>query len=87
MAEFIRIGHHFINVDKAEHIEVQGLMNGNVSVVVNYRDHKQGIYIENDINAENLDVSVSEAIEEAIYSLCDSDCEDVGQYLEEVDLE
>lgn len=90
MASYIRIGHQFINVENADHIEVQQMLNGNISVTVSYRGKEtppHGIYIENDLDSPTLYDDITDAIQEALENLCDCDCENIGDYMEDYEID
>lgn len=85
---YIRVGNSFINLNRVKNISVlPQVRDSEITVVVSHPDENVSLTIPS--NHNNLDEitltpnNVANAIQEAIMSCADADCENIADYIEE----
>ena len=85
---YIRVGNGFINLSRAKHISVlPQVRDSEITIVVGYPDGNFSFTIPS--NNNNLDEitltpnNLANAIQEAILSCADADCENIADYIVE----
>lgn len=85
---FIRIGKNFIHLDEVKAISVNSVRDSEVTATITYKDDTTMI-ITLESGYDRLDMVtitpevLAMSIEDAIGNLCDCDCENVGDYIED----
>lgn len=85
---FIRLGKTFVNLEEVKAITVNSTRDSEVTVTATYKDDTK-MTIHLDSNYDRLDqptitpLAIAMSIQDAIESLCDGDCENVGDYIED----
>lgn len=84
---YIRIANHFINVAAAQHIRVLQSRESEIVVEVVYRDNTQTIRIPVELGITEQPQltakTVAASIQDAICNVCEGDCENVEDYIED----
>lgn len=85
---YIRVGNGFINLSRTKNISVLSqVRDSEITIVVGYPEGNVSFTIPS--NSNNLDEitltpnNVANAIQEAIMSCADADCENIADYIEE----
>lgn len=85
---FIRIGKNFIHLDEVKAISVNSVRDSEVTTTITYKDDTTMI-ITTESGYDRLDMItitpevLAMSIQDAIENLCDGDCENVGDYIED----
>ena len=85
---FIRIGKNFIHLDEVKAISVNSVRDSEVTATITYKDDTSMI-ITLESGYDRLDMItitpevLAMSIQDAIANLCDCDCENVGEYIED----
>lgn len=85
---FIRIGKNFIHLDEVKAISVNSVRDSEVTASITYKnDTTMTITMESGYNRLDMVTITPEilamSIQDAIENLCDCDCENVGDYIED----
>ena len=85
---FIRIGKNFIHLDEVKAISVNSVRDSEVTATITYKDDTTMI-ITMESGYDRMDMVtitpeiLAMSIQDAIENLCDCDCENVGEYIED----
>ena len=85
---FIRIGKNFIHLDEVKAISVNSVRDSEVTATITYKDDTV-MTITMESGYDRLDMVtitpeiLAMSIQDAIENLCDGDCENVGDYIED----
>ena len=85
---FIRIGKNFIHLDEVKAISVNSMRQSEVTASITYKnDTTMTITMESGYDRLDMVTITPEilamSIQDAIENLCDCDCENVGDYIED----